>query len=333
MKRILIPAVTLISAISVLTRLPRGSGTHAPGTNIDLNTLSNTVLSTNVDLATLSSSVEGLVQGLRAKVADAIQQTIDDQTLGSEGLGKLLKTVNNVEVSLRQVKIGPRIQSVAQRVASMRKRADALLLDPANRELATQLNLQPWLNKLDWEAAQAAILQHNLDQLRASLEELQRWARAWEPLAPEQQLSTVLRQRLTEVLAKDWLPGKAKQAAGVANAAAAMHEPARPLTGETRAYVAAGARRTASTQPPLPIAGPRARSNVRGVIKMLKAGVAEGVIREWIKTRNTPFDPTSEDAEAIREMGLSWPLWAMHARNEQIQAARQDRPPVYYYDP
>ncbi len=333
MKRILIPAVTLISAISVLTRLPGGSGTQAPATNIDLNTLSNTVLSTNIDLATLCDSVGALVESLRAKVADAMQQAIHDQSLGSQQLGELLKAVNSVQASLTQVAIGPRIQAVAQKVASVRKGADALLRDPADKELAAGLNLQPWLNKLDWETAQAAIFQHNLDQLRASLQELKRWTRAWQSLAPEQQLSTVLRQRLTELLAKDWLRDDVRQPAGTANEDAALPEPARLLTGKPEAQTVAGAQLSASNLQLLPIAGQSALSNVRGVIKMLKAGVPEGVIRKWIMTRNTPFDPTREDAETVREMGLSWPLWAMRGRNEALQASSHNGPRVYYYDP
>lgn len=155
---------------------------------------------TNVSPMAVVASAQELFSTVRREVANGIEAKLKNKTALSADLTGIVAILDAQTNKLARAGLDQKLDLATKQLLIVQTQAVALLRDPANKAMAAGLEPQQWLDELAHQKATGQTLERRLTRLRATVEELRRWAAMLEPVAPPDQIATRLKRRMGELL-------------------------------------------------------------------------------------------------------------------------------------
>ncbi len=138
----------------------------------------------------------------RTIIGNAIEAKLKNKTITLDDLDALVALLAAETNKLGEAGFDGKLDLAVRQVETVQTQAVAILRDPANKAMAETLVPQEWLDEIARQKAVGKILESDTGRLRATVEELRRWAALLAPVAPPDQLANGLKSRLAELLSE-----------------------------------------------------------------------------------------------------------------------------------
>lgn len=251
----------------------------------------------------LAAWAASLLSNVRSNIVSELRGATRADTTEVANLEAVLQALTRASNDVACAGVKKRLAAASEQIGVRAAKAASKLQDPANQAMAHALDPEKWQRDALIQASRADVLDGEVARLRATLVELLDYAREMSGLPNRQELGKALKARVSLLLAGWEGVAPAPKPAPEQSAARAVQKPDS---------------RTAA--PPIhPLALPPA---IESVTRLVRAGVAEPVVVQYVHTQAQPFGPTVEQMIYLHDIGV--PSSVIAAMVQQDALLRQN---------